>query len=242
MEDRFGFQRFVDEIHAASDEGGLVGAASRMADRMGYRWIAYLSMTDAQEHEITSTYAPPWVEHYFANNYEQIDPCVLASREQSQPFRWGSLGPPIEIPENVLRLYDDARSYGIRAGITIPILGPSGRWSAFTMATDESETEALARQTDYLTSMMTMMALQFHARLLITAPRFSAETRPKLLTDVQARCLQAVANGEPMKVAAHELGLTHRTVIHHLNMARKRLGAKNITHTVKTAFHLGLIK
>jgi len=240
MVDVYGFQRFIDEIHGASEERDLVGAVSRMGDRMGFRWFAYLSLGDRQHPEIASTYAPAWVQHYFTNRFEHIDPCIVASREQTQPFRWGSLRPPVEIPKNVVPLYDDARSYGIRGGITIPVLGPSGRWAAFTLATDEENTTSLARQSDQTSGMMIMMALQFHTRLMVTVPRFASDARRNVLSEQQLRCLQACAHGLPMKAIAYELGVSHRTVVHHLNEARRKMGAKNLAHAVRMALHYGL--
>lgn len=241
MRDRFGFQKFVDEIHGATAEDDLNVAASRMGERMGFRWMAYLSLSDLREPEITSTYSPKWVSHYFENQFDQIDPCVLASRKQEQPFRWGSLAPPAEMPKNVIRLYDDATSYGIRAGITVPILGPSGRWSAFTLATDEENTEALGTQIDTVPSLMIMVALQFHTRLNAVAPRFASIDRPNILSEQQRRCLQEYANGVTMKAIAHELGISRSAVAANLGRARQRIGAKNATHAVKRAYDLGLI-
>lgn len=145
------------------------------------------------------------------------------------------------MPANVVRLYDDASAYGIRAGITIPILGPNGRWSAFTMATDEEDTRTLGAQADEIPGLMIMTAVQFHTRLTALATRFMAPTRPNILTEPQTAVLQKCAEGSTMRNIAEDLGISHRGVIKHVVLARKRLQAKNVTHAVKIAIDLGLI-
>jgi LuxR family transcriptional regulator, activator of conjugal transfer of Ti plasmids len=83
-------QEFMDAVHTASDEIAFAGAASRLGEALGFRWLTYLSV-DAGRPDVISTYPAIWSDHYLSSGYDQVDPVVAASRRQTIPFFWGAL-------------------------------------------------------------------------------------------------------------------------------------------------------
>jgi len=83
------FQEFTDRIHAARDEVAFAGAAGRLVEALGFRWFTYLSL-GGDKPAVMSTYPAIWSDLYFANDYDQVDPVIAASRQQSEPFFWGN--------------------------------------------------------------------------------------------------------------------------------------------------------
>lgn len=61
------------------------------------------------------------------------------------------------------------------------------------------------------------------------------------LTIRQREVLQARADGHYNKTIAKDLWLDEETIKHHLEEARRRLGARNTTHAVAIAWRQGLI-
>ncbi|MBL7406055.1 helix-turn-helix domain-containing protein, partial [Escherichia coli] len=57
----------------------------------------------------------------------------------------------------------------------------------------------------------------------------------------QRACLLAAAEGQSAKQAARSIDLTPRTVQHHHEEARRRLGARSLTHAVALALRDGMI-
>ena len=62
-----------------------------------------------------------------------------------------------------------------------------------------------------------------------------------LLSARQREILQMIADGLSTKQAARELGITQKTVHHHLNATYRRLDTQSLTHAVLSAVRLGII-
>ena len=61
------------------------------------------------------------------------------------------------------------------------------------------------------------------------------------LTSRERQVLKLVAEGSPMKVAAHTLNITDRTVAFHKYKMMRRLGLKNTAELVRVAVRHGLV-
>lgn len=115
-------QEFMDAIHVATDEIAFAGAASRLGEAFGFRWFTYLSVGDGKP-DVISTYPAIWSDHYFNSGYAQVDPVISASRRQTVPFFWGALDSARPSDAAAVRLFDDAASFGIVSGMTVPFRG-----------------------------------------------------------------------------------------------------------------------
>jgi DNA-binding CsgD family transcriptional regulator len=63
-----------------------------------------------------------------------------------------------------------------------------------------------------------------------------------MITPAQRTALELASNGLTVAEIADSMGISVRTVEHHLSEARRRLGAKNTTHCVASAIRLNIIK
>jgi LuxR family transcriptional activator of conjugal transfer of Ti plasmids len=232
-------QEFMDAVHTASDEVAFAGAASRLGEALGFRWFTYLSV-DAGRPDVISTYPAIWSEHYLSSGYDQVDPVVAASRRQTIPFFWGALDGARPSDAAAIRLFDDAASFGIVSGLTVPLRGPKGRMALFTLSTDEVS-PALLRRAEELKTYVQVCGLHLHNELAARVARFMPEHQKPALTPRQRACLLAAAEGQSAKQAARSIDLTPRTVQHHHEEARRRLGARSLTHAVALALRDGMI-
>lgn len=238
------FSQFINRIHDAQTETNFHDAGSDLAQALGFRWFAYLSLDGEDRPELISSYERDWTGHYFGCRYEGLDPVVIGARERHEPFRWGALGPEsIPLRPRQRALFDDAASFGITAGVTVPISDPRGGVSAFTLATDErgARLSGLQRDLARFEAHLQAAALYFQNRtelkLGCSRPAPSDVTHP--LTPGQLACLSAIADGDTMKEAARRLQLAPSTVEFHLRAARHRLGARTLQQAVKVAAHRG---
>ncbi len=232
-------QEFMDAVHTASEEVAFAGAASRLSDALGFRWFTYLIVGDGKP-DVISTYPAIWSDHYLSSGYAQVDPVVAASRRQTIPFFWGALDGARPSDADGLRLFDDAASFGIVSGLTVPLRGPKGRTALFTLSTDEVS-PALLRRAEELKTYVQVCGLHLHNQLAARVPRFMPEHRKLALTPRQRACLSAAAEGQSAKQAARAIDLTPRTVQHHHEEAKRRLGAQSLTHAVALALREGMI-
>ena len=232
-------QEFIDAVHTASEEVAFAAAASRLSDTLGFRWFTYLSVGGGKP-DVISTYPAIWSDHYLSSGYDQVDPVVAASRRQTVPFFWGALDSAWPLDGAAIRLFDDAASFGIVSGLTMPFRGPKGRTALFTLSTDEVSPAPL-RSVEELKTYVQVCGLHLHNQLTARVERFMPEHRQPTLTPRQRACLLAAAEGQSAKQAARSIDLTPRTVQHHHEEAKRRLGAHSLTHAVALALREGMI-
>lgn len=232
-------QEFMDAVHTASEEVAFAGAASRLSDALGFRWFTYLSVGGGKP-DVISTYPAVWSNHYLSSGYDQVDPVVAASRRQTVPFLWGALDSARPADAAAQRLFDDAASFGIVSGLTVPFRGPKGRTALFTLSTDEVS-PALLQRAEELKTYVQVCGLHLHNQLAARVERFMPEHSRPTLTPRQRACLLAAAEGQSAKQAARSIDLTPRTVQHHHEEAKRRLGAQSLTHAVALALKEGMI-
>jgi Autoinducer binding domain len=130
-------QEFIDAIYAADNESDFERVATRVTQRLGFRWFAYLRITDNAP-ALISSYPKSWTSRYFASRYQQLDPVVRRARLEYDSFSWSGGASKSVGTREQRKFFDEAVTFGIKSGITVPIRGGFGRIAAFTLATSES--------------------------------------------------------------------------------------------------------
>lgn len=232
------FQNFTDALWTANDEVALRNVAERVAAGLGFKWFAYLGIHEAQTVWL-SNYPREWIERYFEQGYEHIDPVVKQARQQRNAFAWTGEGQQKLRGTPLNRFFAEARDFDIGSGLTVPIRSGFGRTTALTFSTDAKGVEAEKTVTSP-TELVELIGLYFHARVeaqIRTAVGFPDHT----LSQREAECLGWAARGKTMAETAAIVGLTPRTISFHLENARQKLDASNVTQAVAMALRRGLI-
>jgi LuxR family transcriptional regulator, activator of conjugal transfer of Ti plasmids len=234
------FQEFTDAIQTAEDEIGFERIARRIAERLGFRWFAYLRLSDDIP-TLMSSYPKSWTSRYFDLGYQQIDPVVRRARHESELFNWGGSAPNATGTREQRRFFDEAMTFGIKSGVTVPIRGGFGRMAAFTMATDEP-TVSVERLVDDRRDVLQLVGLYFHTH--VTVKVRTGVNRPEgegVLTQRERQCLAWAARGKTVADTAILVGIAPRTVVFHLEKARQKLNASSIAQCVAEAMRRGLL-
>jgi LuxR family transcriptional regulator, activator of conjugal transfer of Ti plasmids len=233
------FQEFVDALHTASTELAFKSVAERTAQRFGFRWFAYLSFA-VEEPLLISSYPGGWTRHYFAERYYEVDPVVEHARRQHTLFRWNGEVSDGSGSRAQRRLFDEATSFGIKTGVTIPIKGGFGRFGAFTLAADE-ENQALENIIATRSDMLQLVALYYHAQVEAKLESPSPGVPIDSLSQRERECLAWAARGKTMEETAGILRVKPRTVLFHVENARRKLDASTCAHAVALAIRKGLL-
>jgi LuxR family transcriptional activator of conjugal transfer of Ti plasmids len=233
------FQEFVDAIQTADDELGFERVAKRVTDRFGFRWFAYLRLTEDAP-TLISSYPKSWTNRYFDLGYQKLDPVVRRARHESDLFAWGGAAPKAAGTREQRRFFDEAMTFGIKSGVTVPIRGGFGRMAAFTMATDEP-TAPTRQLTVECKDVLQLVGLYFHTHLT-TKLRTSERSEAKIiLTQREGQCLAWTARGKTVADISVLVGIAPRTVVFHLEKARQKLHASSIAQCVAEAMRRGLL-
>jgi LuxR family transcriptional activator of conjugal transfer of Ti plasmids len=164
---------------------------------------------------------------------------LSAARLEHALFSWGGEASPIRGNREQRRFFDEATAFGIRSGITVPIRGGFGRMAAFTLATGEREVhpeELMAKLKD----VVQLAGLYFHTHVAVRLDRPAGLRRAGAeLTQRERQCLTWTAQGKTVADIAVLTKIAPRTVVFHLENARRKLDAVSIAHCVAQALRRG---
>ena len=188
------FQEFVDAIQTAHDDDEFERVATRLTQRLGFRWFAYLRIVEDAP-KLISSYPKSWTNRYFDLRYELLDPVIRRARLEHDLFSWGSGAATPAGTREQRRFFEEATTFGIQSGITVPIRGGFGRMAAFTLATDDrlmQPERLVAKSRD----VVQLVGLYFHTHV---AARLAGESdQPDIddvLTQRERQCLAWAARG-----------------------------------------------
>ncbi|WFU14522.1 autoinducer binding domain-containing protein [Bradyrhizobium sp. CB3481] len=234
------FQEFIDSIQTASDTAEFERVATRVTQKLGFQRFAYLRLT-GETSMLISSYPKSWTSRYFQLGYQQLDPVVHRARIERALFSWGGEGSAPVGNREQRRFFDEAATFGITSGVTVPIRGGFGRMAAFTLATDDREVDLERRAADWK-DLVHLVGLYFHSHV---AARLDVPSTDKLtgseLTQRERQCLAWTAQGKTVADIAVLIQIAPRTVVFHLENARRKLGAASIAQCVAEALRRGLL-
>ncbi|WP_108523184.1 autoinducer binding domain-containing protein [Bradyrhizobium algeriense] len=234
------FQEFIDAIQTATNADEFERVATRLTQRLGFQRFAYLRLT-GETPMLISSYPKSWTSRYFQLGYQQLDPVVRRARAEHALFSWGGEASALAGNREQRRFFDEATTFGIRSGITVPIRSGFGRMAAFTLATGDRDLHPERLVADGK-DLVHLVGLHFHcyvaARLdVLSASKLAASE----LTQRERQCLAWTARGKAVVDIAVLVQIAPRTVVFHLENARRKLGAASIAQCVAEALRRGLL-
>ncbi|RUV97318.1 LuxR family transcriptional regulator [Mesorhizobium sp. M5C.F.Ca.IN.020.14.1.1] len=207
-------------------------------------WIAYGPLAseqrvfkpNRQDSVVMWNYPAEWQERYSRMGYAKIDPLIKKGRKEAGAFRWSEVYTDESITEDGRRVLDEAATFGLRTGVTVPLHGPadSFRFMSFAQATD---CELQNRAITYLQ----MAALRFHLRVV----KLGTPTEPEQIYKLSAReieCIYWVSKGKSSWEIGTILGRSRNTIDFHLKNVMRKLDATSRTVAVVKALKLGIIE
>lgn len=231
------FRLLIDAVDVASTDHMIRHALKKFAHECGYERFAYLQTTGLDV-KTFNTYPPEWQDLYLKNRYSRIDPVVTDAKRRMRFFSWSASDWPkrdLGADEKLFR--SQALDFGLRAGITVPVEGAYGSILMLTFATSKDAVD-LSAIGDVQRAERAALAVHYRLQMIAKAELKFSELH---LTPTEASCLAWIAGGKSMIEIAYTLNSTHRTVQHHLDQARKKLGASRLPHAVSIAKDHGLI-
>ncbi|MTV14031.1 MULTISPECIES: autoinducer binding domain-containing protein [Bradyrhizobium] len=235
------FQEFIDAIQTAGDATAFERVAARLAQRLGFQRFAYLRLA-GDNPMLISSYPKSWTGRYFDLGYQRLDPVVLRARVERDLFSWGGVARAPAGNREQRHFFDEASTFGIRSGITVPIRGGFGRVAAFTLATSEREIDP-DRLIGEWRDIVHQVGLYFHVHVgaRLDAAFVAQQSAGSELTQRERQCLAWTAQGKTAADVAVLVAIAPRTVVFHLENARRKLGATSIAQCVAVALRRGLL-
>ncbi len=175
---------------------------------------------------------PAWIKRYAANGYIYRDATVRRLCFDQEPFTWDAALEQYADDPLAVRIMHEAADHGIRAGLTIPLLTLDASLAACSVSGRHLEVPP-----DKIGTVQ-LIATYAAARLMLLRGTEPLEVR---LTDREREVLQWVADGKTAWETGEILGVSSKTVEHHLSTSRHKLRALNSVQAVANALRQGLI-
>jgi LuxR family transcriptional activator of conjugal transfer of Ti plasmids len=228
-------QNFVDSLTRCTSTECLVKAMSDSVSSVGMDRFAYVNFRfPGPEKElplILTTYPRPWLHRYVDQDYAQIDPVLKQASHRTFPFLWDTdIDRDISSMQQVF--FDEAQTFDIYEGVTIPIFGDQGRTAALTLLGGGLDPHFNVLTEERLSNFH-LLALYFHASFLSIDRPALTETSP--LTPRERDCLTWAARGKTKWEIAVILGISRSTVSFHLKNAQKKYETYSVVATVARA-------
>lgn len=231
----------IDELYSllnAKSEAELSHTADKLARQLGFANYLYgvqvTTPAAKPARYINSNYPYAWMERYAQENYAAIDPVLQHCLNTTLPAVWQEA----TFSEAAPQMWEEAASYGIKYGISVPIHDPSGLNGIFSLARDRSlplkEVPAIMGEAQLLSNFLHVGMTR------VVIPTAIPESRIDL-TERERECLQWAAAGKTAWEIGQILGIAERTAVFHLNNCVQKLGAQNKTQAVAKAALLGLL-
>ncbi|ALA19764.1 hypothetical protein AL346_15210 [Chelatococcus sp. CO-6] len=196
------------------------------------------SIANWQNGILVNAWPDAWYRRYIAAGHYRRDPCVARSLRSPRPFAWRELEREMAQDAAGRRVMAEARDFGLKQGICVPLHIPGGPSAVVTMAGEAVDDSPGADRVLHLAALSAFWSLTGIRKPIARPSRFE----PSDLTRRECEVLQWTAAGKTAWEVGQILGIAETTAISHLRNARRKLGAANVVHAVAEALRLNRIQ
>lgn len=230
---------FIEAFSGASSEDELTKQIGKLSQAMGlgqFRMAVIIPQSLQRPHvAIFSSCSEEWVDLYSRENLLQRDPIIHMSMRQSSPIFWDrGVSCTPDLPPGAMEVMDMASGFGLRNGVSFPLRGASGEVGILSFITSEPG-GGLIMEASPLLRLLADYILEAAIRIVRVRLQVPALTRREL------DCLFWVSEGKNQDEIAAILGITTRTVAHHMRLAIQKTNSTNRDQAAVKSVIRGLI-
>ncbi|MER9127731.1 LuxR family transcriptional regulator [Mesorhizobium sp. M0959] len=238
------FGQFLGQTDGVAELEQLFDLLFAYALNLSCPWIAYGCPTPEQrilklvrrDPAVMLNYSDKWQERYFEMGYERIDPIIKRGRKREGAFRWSDVYSDATTTEDERRVLDEAATFGLKSGISVPFHGPDGSFAIVSFARPWDR-EFQNRTIAYLQ----LAAFHFHLKVANFENSSCVEEGIKLSTR-EKECILWTARGKSSWEIGKILGISINTVNFHIKNVMRKLDASSRTVAAIKAIKLGVIE
>jgi DNA-binding CsgD family transcriptional regulator len=236
---------FLDKARHCNSVEELSAVIQDVLDGIGFPLWAYQTQSEILLEEpqpiLVHNFPKQWESYYMENDCSNIDPVITYGKKLHTPFQWSQITEGIELNKQEVEYQSIAAEHGMHDGLAIPLIGANGRISMLSLAT-ETKDEKLSKLLVCYQDQIIALAFAFHSiakdfikdnNLVIDKPE---------LTNREKECLLWIAKGKSSWDIGQILGISTRTVVFHVENAKKKFGVSSRYHLIVKAIYDGHIK
>jgi LuxR family transcriptional regulator, quorum-sensing system regulator BjaR1 len=185
-----------------------------------------------EEEQVYSRLSPPgWESFYAEKQFQNVNYLPRELRRRADPFQWSEIVLTDPAERGLARALVDN---GFPDGLAVPCHGPGGYLGVVSLAFERLNEIAPADR-----AAVQFASLVLHDRMRKLSNPEKAE-RPKL-TRRERDCLAFIAQGKSDWDISVILGVSHTTIISHVQNAKRKLGATTRAQAIAQCFIQGVL-
>lgn len=238
------FEQFIDKANCAKTDDELVSTFLETVGQHGYDRMIFCLLNDHQKIGLAAgvghlrNYPKDWMEYYFSQGFDQIDPVITYCYQKMGTFTWQEMSERLTLTSKQNKCLNLGMESGLNNGICTPLWGGS-RFAGIGLASSEKK-DAVDDKYDLITAYCNHFYLAFH-RLHEKASQ--DEKVPNIiLTKAEREILHWMARGKSDSEIGDILTVSDNTVKSHVKHIYQKLQANSRVLAVTKALSLGLIR
>lgn len=233
-----------EPLKKASSNADATAALHGAVENLGFEQMMFAVMpqpkTDPGNVFMLTSYQTAWREFYDKQNMIAVDPTVEYCFKTSTPLVWMPQSFKTDAQQS---LYEEASSFGLRVGVTLPIHGRNGEVGMLTCVRDQAPGAAFVKDLGAKLGELTLLrdvAYESLNKFMIADKKEDEE--PPVLTARELDCLQWMAAGKTAWEVGRILGISEAGVNFHFSNLRTKFGVTKRNDVVVKAIRLGLVQ
>lgn len=233
----------VEAVATSTSSEEISICISQFAKLFGLEYLCGISRPSSggdQWHPTTFGVTPTGYEEiYIAERLYETDPLCQRVVQATLPFAWTMAEIEKQYRKKSARWIELNRDTGIPFGLVVPVHAPGmiTNMSAIPTLTEKE----FRRDSPYILPFFHMFGLALADAANRNVLKLSQDHTLPALTARERECLGWIAEGKTAWECAHILSISESTVIFHIENAKRKLGANNITQAVYLAVRSGIL-
>jgi LuxR family quorum-sensing transcriptional regulator LasR len=197
------------------------------------------SPIEAEVAFLQSNYSPEWRNKYDGEKMGRVDPTVSHCAVKSIPLIWS---PCIFSGHKQKEMYEEACSYGLRSGVTLPAHGAAGELGMLCLASDARPDKSFAREAARNMPRLCLLRdfiLETSAQYM--RPAAAPVEQMVSLTPRELECLKWGAAGKSSWDIGQILHCTEAAVNFHFANIRRKFHTVSRHQAIVKAIRMGII-
>lgn len=233
-------EKFCSHVETNPKED-LAQVFQRLCSDLGFDNITYYSEAvprgDETDAVLITTYPKAWIDRYFEEEYEAIDPVLRAASRSLLPVDWCELN---MTNKTACNFFCEAAEFGVgKSGLTVPVRGVFGEQAMVSLNSNCSASSWKGFCKDSSSDLVYLSHL-IHENVMASRV-LQKDLSQSHITCREAEVLRWAARGKTAWETARILGLTEKTVSFYIGNACSKLRVATKTQAVAKAVRERLI-
>jgi len=187
---------------------------------------------------LKSNYPDEWRTLYDNQHMHYVDPTVSHCLQSMLPIVWQ---PATFQGREQNEFYEQARGYGLKSGISLPVHGAAGEFGVLSFVSDGAQHLATDNKIEGLATLSLIRDYALESSRRFLAPEAQAAPTVRL-TARELECLQWAMCGKSSWEIARILSRSEATINFHVANAKKKFNVQTRQQAVVKAIKMGLIE